>query len=131
MLINGDEERNASTGAVRLMTIHNAKGLEFDYVFVLGLNEGVFPTKKAINEQSVAEERRLMYVAMTRAQKQLFLSEAGGITNGAVKLVALPMVLITIVQASKSRHEYRLVFSLSWRSGIISKSAPVLSVARA
>lgn len=83
VLINGDEERNASAGAVRLMTIHNAKGLEFDYVFVLGLNEGVFPTKKAINEQSVSEERRLMYVAMTRAQKQLFLSEAGGITNGA------------------------------------------------
>lgn len=83
VLINGDEERNAAAGAVRLMTIHNAKGLEFDYVFVLGLNEGVFPTKKAINEQSVAEERRLMYVAMTRAQKQLFLSEAGGITNGA------------------------------------------------
>ena len=83
VLINGDEERNAAAGAVRLMTIHNAKGLEFDYVFVLGLNEGVFPTKKAINEQSVSEERRLMYVAMTRAQKQLFLSEAGGITNGA------------------------------------------------
>lgn len=64
--------------SVRLMTIHNAKGLEFDYVFVVSLNEAVFPSKKAVNELNVEEERRLMYVAMTRAQKQLILTEAGG-----------------------------------------------------
>lgn len=64
--------------SVRLMTVHNAKGLEFDYVFVVSLNEAVFPSKKAVNELNVEEERRLMYVAMTRAQKQLILTEAGG-----------------------------------------------------
>lgn len=72
-----DAERNG-VASVRLMTVHNAKGLEFDYVFVVGLNEAVFPSRKSISEQNVAEERRLMYVAMTRAQKQLFLLEAGG-----------------------------------------------------
>lgn len=64
--------------SVRLMTVHNAKGLEFDYVFVVSLNEAVFPSKQAVNELNVEEERRLMYVAMTRAQKQLIMTEAGG-----------------------------------------------------
>lgn len=76
MLSSADEQSREHS--VRLMTVHNAKGLEFDYVFVASLNEAVFPSKKAINELNVEEERRLMYVAMTRAKKQLFLSEAGG-----------------------------------------------------
>ena len=83
---NDDDARNGMT-SVRLMTVHNAKGLEFDYVLVVGLNEAVFPSRKSISEQNVAEERRLMYVAMTRAQKQLFLLEAGGslvISTGAL-----------------------------------------------
>ena len=71
-------DENRPDAPVRLMTVHNAKGLEFDYVFVVSVNEAVFPSKKAINELNVEEERRLMYVAMTRARKQLFLSEAGG-----------------------------------------------------
>lgn len=71
-------DANQGIAPVSLMTVHNAKGLEFDYVFVISLNESIFPTKNSINEQNVAEERRLMYVAMTRACKQLFLVEAGG-----------------------------------------------------
>lgn len=63
---------------VNMMTVHNAKGLEFDYVFVVSLNESIFPSRKSVNELAVEEERRLMYVAMTRAKKQLFLTEAGG-----------------------------------------------------
>ena len=76
LMTSADE--SSPVNAVRLMTVHNAKGLEFDYVFVVSVNEAVFPSKKAINELNVEEERRLMYVAMTRAKKQLFLSEAGG-----------------------------------------------------
>lgn len=71
-------ESTGETSPVSLMTVHNAKGLEFDYVFVISLNESIFPTKNSINEQNVAEERRLMYVAMTRACKQLIMIEAGG-----------------------------------------------------
>ncbi|MBQ9275630.1 MAG: UvrD-helicase domain-containing protein [Succinivibrio sp.] len=59
--------------AVRLMTVHSAKGLEFDYVFVAGLNEKIFPSAKSNNLESLQEERRLLYVAMTRPRKQLFL----------------------------------------------------------
>lgn len=67
--------------SVKLMTIHQAKGLEFPYVFVCGLSEGLFPSARTIRESKEAgleEERRLMYVAVTRAEKGLFLSESEG-----------------------------------------------------
>lgn len=66
---------------VKVMTIHQAKGLEFPYVFVAGLNEGVLPNKRSVRERkkkAMEEERRLMYVAVTRAQKRLFLTESEG-----------------------------------------------------
>jgi len=64
--------------AVRLMTVHSAKGLEFSYVFITGLEEGLFPHEKLNNEESIdtEEERRLFYVALTRAKKKVFLSFA-------------------------------------------------------
>ncbi|SFC55248.1 ATP-dependent helicase [Butyrivibrio sp. YAB3001] len=65
---------------VRLMTVHAAKGLEFPYVFLCGMNEGIFPSRKIHSLDAMEEERRLAFVAMTRAQKRLFLSEAGGQT---------------------------------------------------
>lgn len=67
------EERNQ----VRLMTIHAAKGLEFPYVFIVGLEEGLFPYEREDNtKESLEEERRLMYVALTRAEKKVYLSYA-------------------------------------------------------
>lgn len=66
---------------VSLMSIHMAKGLEFDYVFVLGLSEGVFPSMRSLSESSdegLEEERRLAYVAFTRAKRQLFLTDSEG-----------------------------------------------------
>jgi DNA helicase-2/ATP-dependent DNA helicase PcrA len=60
------------------MTIHNAKGLEFPYVFVCGLNEGIFPSKHVDTTEKMEEERRLAYVAYTRAGNALFLSDAEG-----------------------------------------------------
>ncbi len=68
----GQEDR------VRLMTVHAAKGLEFPYVFLCGLNEGIFPSRKIKSLEEMEEERRLSFVAMTRAEDQLFLSAAGG-----------------------------------------------------
>ncbi len=65
------EERNQ----VRLMTIHASKGLEFPYVFIVGLEEGLFPMSREAGEDP-EEERRLMYVAITRAEKKLYLSHA-------------------------------------------------------
>ncbi|MBQ5711193.1 MAG: UvrD-helicase domain-containing protein [Oscillospiraceae bacterium] len=64
--------------AVKLMTIHGAKGLEFPVVFLCGLSEGIFPGKRADTRQKLEEERRLAYVAFTRAKDRLFLSDAAG-----------------------------------------------------
>jgi len=63
---------------IKLMTIHAAKGLEFPYVFLCGMNEGVFPSRKTRDLPGMEEERRLAFVAMTRAERGLFLSSAEG-----------------------------------------------------
>jgi len=76
---NDDHRRDTPT--LKLMTIHQAKGLEFPYVFVVGLSEGIFPNMRTIREgkkNGEEEERRLMYVAITRAEKALFLTESEG-----------------------------------------------------
>ena len=63
---------------VKLMTIHAAKGLEFPYVFLAGMNEGIFPSRRTKDLQGMEEERRLAFVAMTRAEKELALTAAEG-----------------------------------------------------
>jgi len=76
-LESGDTQAQAGEQAVQLMTVHAAKGLEFDAVFISGLEDGLFPHENSLNEPSgLEEERRLMYVAMTRARKRLYLSLA-------------------------------------------------------
>jgi DNA helicase-2/ATP-dependent DNA helicase PcrA len=73
----GEHEAAASDDALQLMTVHAAKGLEFDHVFLGGLEEGLFPHENSMNDfAGVEEERRLMYVAITRARKRLYLSYA-------------------------------------------------------
>jgi DNA helicase-2/ATP-dependent DNA helicase PcrA len=74
-LESGDNQAQAGQDAVQLMTVHAAKGLEFDCVFVTGLEEGLFPSERSLaDHEGVEEERRLMYVAITRARKRLYLS---------------------------------------------------------
>lgn len=91
---------------VKLMTIHQSKGLEFPTVFVTGLTEGAFPNHRSIRERrqnGEEEERRLMYVAVTRAESMLYLSESEGYLNdnGALKypsrfISEIPEVLLTV-----------------------------------
>ncbi|MBU2514122.1 UvrD-helicase domain-containing protein [bacterium] len=73
-LFTDTDELDQNSGKVSLLTVHSAKGLEFDYVALIGLNEGQFPNHKAVQEGSIEEERRLFYVALTRAKKVLSLS---------------------------------------------------------
>ena len=70
---SGSAPQGQDVDALRLSTIHQAKGLEWKAVFVLFLNEDMFPSKKAVEEHDDSEERRLFYVAVTRAEDYLFL----------------------------------------------------------
>lgn len=73
----GDNQAQAGHEAVQLMTVHAAKGLEFDCVFITGLEEGLFPHENSMNDYNgLEEERRLMYVAITRARRRLYLSHS-------------------------------------------------------
>lgn len=76
----GDRSNIEDGNYVQLMTIHAAKGLEFDTVFVYGLSEGIFPSERTMSEgiKGLEEERRLAYVAYTRAKKKLFLTDSQG-----------------------------------------------------
>ena len=72
-------EHQDGSNRVSLMTVHSVKGLEFDYVFIIGMEEGIFPHYNAINDGSnsaIEEERRLCYVAITRAKKDLTITSA-------------------------------------------------------
>jgi DNA helicase-2/ATP-dependent DNA helicase PcrA len=71
----GDNQAQAGQDAIQLMTVHSAKGLEFDAVFITGIEEGLFPHEQSLSDaDGVEEERRLMYVAITRARRRLYLS---------------------------------------------------------
>jgi len=76
IFLAADDKDDDPQGQVRLMTVHAAKGLEFSHVFVVGMEDGGFPHKNAVAENRLEEERRLMYVAMTRARFRLTLSYA-------------------------------------------------------
>mgnify|MGYP002785446136 CR=1 FL=1 len=77
LLTSQDEEKDHDPEKVTLMTIHMAKGLEFKYVYLVGLEEDLFPSQMMLSSRAdLEEERRLFYVAITRAQKKLFLSYA-------------------------------------------------------
>ena len=76
-LESGDNQAKAGQDAIQLMTVHSSKGLEFDCVFITGMEEGLFPHENSMNDHDgLEEERRLMYVAITRARKRLYLSHS-------------------------------------------------------
>ena len=95
-LINLHNDDSTNINYISLMTVHAAKGLEFKNVFVIGLNEGVFPTNRALENEKegddflIEEERRLAYVAITRAKERLFLSACRGPQFNNNKTVSKP-----------------------------------------
>lgn len=72
-MIKQDDSKNAR---VNMMTLHSAKGLEFDTVLLVGLEEGLLPSSQSIGQENVQEERRLFYVGITRAREKLFISHS-------------------------------------------------------
>ena len=98
-----DELKNkAEHDAVRLMTVHAAKGLEFPHVFVSGLEEGLFPHEKLDSDGSIdhEEERRLFYVALTRAEKKVYLTYATTRTIFGNKRINLPSSFLSDISQS-------------------------------
>ena len=73
-LFTDTDDMEQNSGKISLLTVHSAKGLEFDYVAIVGLTDGQFPNHRAVQDDSLEEERRLFYVAITRARKMLSLS---------------------------------------------------------
>jgi len=95
-LASDQDELKDNTNAVRLMTVHAAKGLEFSHVFIVGLEDGLFPYERdESTDADKEEERRLMYVALTRAQKKVFLSYAAYRTVFGSKNATLPSQFIS------------------------------------
>jgi DNA helicase-2/ATP-dependent DNA helicase PcrA len=90
-LVTDIDQHDASAEAVSLMTVHNAKGLEFPVVFVSGLEEGLFPLSRVFDEpDQLEEERRLFYVALTRAEQKLYLTYARRRRRGGEYLDSIP-----------------------------------------
>ncbi len=89
-LYSDQDAMRGEQSLVTLMTLHNAKGLEFKAVFVIGMEEGIFPHVRSIEEQGVEEERRLCYVGLTRAQERLVLTHATSRTLWGSRSFNLP-----------------------------------------
>jgi DNA helicase-2/ATP-dependent DNA helicase PcrA len=103
-LASDQDELEKDTNAVKLMTVHSSKGLEFDYVFISGLEDDLFPHKRLsesrISENEQEEERRLFYVALTRARKKVFLTYAQSRTIYGSTTVNMPSEFITDIDDS-------------------------------
>jgi DNA helicase-2/ATP-dependent DNA helicase PcrA len=90
-LVADIDQHDPTADAVSLMTLHNAKGLEFPFVFIAGLEDGLFPMSRAYDEpEQLEEERRLFYVGITRAERKLYMTHARRRRRGAQWMDAIP-----------------------------------------
>ncbi len=123
-LVADADERNDDEGLVTLMTLHNAKGLEYPIVFMIGCEEGVFPHSRALEEGGVEEERRLCYVGITRAQNDLFVTYARARTVFGARTYGIPSRFLAEIPAKLIEHGEQAMRGLggrrqgstSWRS---------------
>lgn len=109
-LASDQDSDKESVEAVRLMTVHASKGLEFSYVFIVGLEEGLFPHDRDFNEkvseEEAEEERRLFYVALTRAKKKLFLSYANSRSVYGRSSINIPSEFILEIPEEYTEKEF-------------------------
>ena len=132
-----DTDKLGAGGRVQLMTLHSAKGLEFDTVFMVGMEEGLFPHSMTQEvDDDLEEERRLCYVGMTRARRHLFLSHAGRRRVFGIEKIQHPSRFlaeipperrrVTGVEPRPAREEYRPTHAVS-RGGVGGSSQAALS----
>jgi DNA helicase-2/ATP-dependent DNA helicase PcrA len=108
-LVTDQDSLTDDDGLVTLMTLHNAKGLEFPIVFMIGCEEGVFPHSRALDEGGLEEERRLCYVGITRAQRDLYVTWARSRNVFGSRSFALPSRFVDEIPAELTdREEQRL-----------------------
>ncbi|MCL1902115.1 MAG: ATP-binding domain-containing protein, partial [Alphaproteobacteria bacterium] len=131
MMTEDDDDKTQNGDAVNIMTIHAAKGLEFDTVFMPAWEEDIFPNKKAAENGGLEEERRLAYVALTRARKRAVISSACSRMIFGKRDVATPSRFIgeidkQFVQGAESRIEkpipvYKKKIHTSYASSMVGK----------
>jgi DNA helicase II / ATP-dependent DNA helicase PcrA len=107
-LISDADDRSDDEGLVTLMTLHNAKGLEYPIVFMIGCEEGVFPHSRALDEGGLEEERRLCYVGITRAQRDLYLTYARTRNVFGARSFGAPSRFIAEIPAGLTDREQQL-----------------------
>ena len=106
-LVADADTREDDEGLVTLMTLHNAKGLEYPIVFMIGCEEGVFPHSRALDEGGLEEERRLCYVGITRAERDLYLTSARTRTVFGARNFGAPSRFIAEIPAELTDRESR------------------------
>jgi DNA helicase II / ATP-dependent DNA helicase PcrA len=104
-LVADADTREDDEGLVTLMTLHNAKGLEYPIVFMIGCEEGVFPHSRALDEGGLEEERRLCYVGITRAERDLYLTSARSRTVFGAQNFGIPSRFISEIPAELTERE--------------------------
>ena len=104
-LVADADTREDDEGLVTLMTLHNAKGLEYPIVFIIGCEEGVFPHSRALDEGGLEEERRLCYVGITRAERDLYLTSARTRTVFGARNLGAPSRFISEIPAELTDRE--------------------------
>lgn len=105
--LSSDEEENQNENAVKLMTVHASKGLEFDAVFVAGAIEGLFPHKNSMQDKKLLEEeRRLFYVALTRAKQYLFITSPKALVNKYEKNMKVSTFVHNISEDKIRKYDY-------------------------
>ncbi len=130
-LVADADTREDDEGLVTLMTLHNAKGLEYPIVFMIGCEEGVFPHSRALDEGGLEEERRLCYVGITRAERDLYLTSARTRTVFGARNFGAPSRFIAEIPADLTDREVQSPRAFggmrarvtSWSSGNTTPSA--------
>jgi DNA helicase II / ATP-dependent DNA helicase PcrA len=132
-LIADADERIDDEGLVTLMTLHNAKGLEYPIVFIIGCEEGVFPHSRALDEGDLEEERRLCYVGITRAERDLYITYARTRNVFGARNFGAPSRFISEIPEGLTDREGQPRRGLgglrsrltSWDSGAATQEAPI------